>query len=773
MVRAVARFLALSLACVAALWWTTAQAGPVMGSGLRQLVNAWETADPRLPAQMDLHLKDQQGNPLVHVKLQPGMTVDQVLPALQAAGFRLNAVSLIDPTQLDGYLPLAQARGAASLPGVRSLHAVQKPRRNAGSVQSQAVALQKADVAQAHGFDGRGIRVGVLSDSYDACPSPDCSTHAADDIRTGDLPAEGVTVVEDLPPDSGSDEGRAMLQLIHDVAPGSKLGFATAVVSELDFANNIIRLRSEFNADVIVDDIVYFDEPMFSDGVVAQAVDIVARDGAAYFSAAGNNGLEAFEGIYTPIPFALAQLIVATGRANVKLDQIPPEIRPNSVHVFSGIEAGELDINITQRFSSAAPNFISFQWDEPFLPGKVKTDFNIYVFDANGNWMDPASLAFPGFYTTDDNTLTDAAFEFVFLPPFPGEMHGGANVSDYQIVIGKVNDGPARHIKYVNVNGLGVSQFQNAPSVFGHAAAQGAQAVAAMYYAITDFPEDFSSPGPVTIHFDTAGKRLRVPQIRSVPQLTAADGVDTTFFGFDIDGNGLPNFSGTSASAPNAAAVGALALQAAGGPGSLRPSELYRLLQKTATRVPVPNDRSQSAGKAGPVDLNLQGDWTRWANYFGLAVGGTRHSVAAVSLDLSNTGLVWSLNPDRFHVGDSNGIVRADIRQSVSADQTVMTLTFAPGRFHAGQSFRFGMSAFSPILGTTQVDPDRFRDMKITALLDNGQTFKGTVRAEPSHRVNRFTGAGLVNAAAAVRAIREHKHEHKHEHEQEELVGEQ
>ena len=120
----------------------------------------------------------------------------------------------------------------------------------------------------------------------------------------------------------------------------------------------------------------------------------------------------------------------------MKLDQIPAAIRPKSFHNFRNHDGSAA---ITQRFTSAAFNQLGFQWDEPFLLGKVKTDFNVYVFDENGNWMDPFSAAFPGFYTTDNNVLSDEPFEFIVLPPFPGEVHGGRNQSDYQIVIGNVN----------------------------------------------------------------------------------------------------------------------------------------------------------------------------------------------------------------------------------------------------------------------------------------------------------------------------------------------
>ena len=750
----------LSIACAAALAAPAHAAPAVAGGGLKELAREADTVDPRFEQHLRLHVTDRAGNPLVQLHLAAPADA-ATLAKLKAAGLKLTAVSETDATHVEGFVELRQLKALAAVSGVKSAFAVQRPIRYAGAVQSQAVAVQRADIAQALGVDGSGIRVGALSDSFDECGS--CSTHAADDIASGDLPAGGVTVLADIgPTDGGEDEGRAMLQLVHDVAPGAQLGFATAFLGEADFANQILALRDKFHADVIVDDVGYFDEPMFSDGILAQAVDQVVAKGAAYFSSAGNNGLEAWEGTYQPISFDKARQLVANGLGNLKLDQIPAAIRPKTLQVFGGAVGSGLaralasgaPISLSQKFTTAGDNRISFQWDEPFNKGKVRTDFNIYVFDQDGNWMDPASPSFPGFYTTDDNTVTDEAYEFVELPPRAGEIHGGANSSTWQIAIGNVNGGPARHLKWINDNGLGETRTQGAPAVFGHAAARTGQGVAAMYYAIPQFPEDFSAPGPVTILFDKYGNRMGTPEVRNVPQITAADGVDTTFFGFDSDGNGLPNFFGTSAAAPDAAATAALVLQAAGGPGKLKPAQVYSVLQSTAHPIPLPNDRGTAGATAGPVRLTLQGDWTRWGNYFGLTCQPTASPVASVTLDASATGLVFSTNLARFNVGDASGVSASDITVSESPDQKRYTLSFRPGALVGGHYVDFGTSVFAPIQGSTQEDPDRFRGMTMTVTLANGQSFTGTVQAGMPVPVNRFTGAGLVDAAAAVEAVR-------------------
>src|SRR5262249_6597383 len=74
-----------------------------------------------------------------------------------------------------------------------------------------------------------------------------------------------------------------------DMAPGAQLYFATANPSAAQFAANIQALAAA-GCSIIVDDVTYFDEGAFQDGVIAQAVNTVVGNGVTYISSSGDNG---------------------------------------------------------------------------------------------------------------------------------------------------------------------------------------------------------------------------------------------------------------------------------------------------------------------------------------------------------------------------------------------------------------------------------------------------------------------------------------------------
>ncbi len=433
----------------------------------------------------------------------------------------------------------------------------------AGLVTSQADLAEHANTARSNfGVDGTGIKVGILSDSFDTNAS--AATHMADDIANGDLPAD-TTILEDL--GDGSDEGRAMAQLVHDIAPGASIAFATAFAGEADFANNILKLAAA-GAKVIVDDVIYFDELSYQDGPVAQAVNMVAAQGVSYFSSAGNDSnlplVTGYEGAWQ-----FGERYFGGGETT-RLMRFAPGQDYLTVHISGG-------------------EVIDLQWSNPGASagGKGATaDIDLFLTNKDGSQVYAISNSGNiGGDPVEALAATDAAGN-----PLPA--------GTYYIRVG-LWEGPApQEIRVMALgNGLDVSfdspaSNTNTGTLFGHAAATGASAVGAAFYGDTPefgtapaLPEYYTTSGPDRILFDTAGNRLATPDIRTV-SMTAADGVDNTFLGFQIqfDQDTYPNFFGTSAAAPDAAAVAALMLHAQ---SSLTPTDVRSLLMDSASDMDV------------------------------------------------------------------------------------------------------------------------------------------------------------------------------------------
>ncbi len=142
--------------------------------------------------------------------------------------------------------------------------------------------------------DGTGIKIGVLSDSYDMALG--VPQFAALDVANGELPPD-VQLLKDNK-FKASDEGRAMMQLIHDVAPGAKLAFHTATASPRQFELAFKALKDSL-CDIIVDDITFITEPFFGTGRVSDSIQAYVGQGNKFhFTSAGNLANKGFQSSY-------------------------------------------------------------------------------------------------------------------------------------------------------------------------------------------------------------------------------------------------------------------------------------------------------------------------------------------------------------------------------------------------------------------------------------------------------------------------------------------
>ncbi|HEX4499217.1 MAG TPA: IPTL-CTERM sorting domain-containing protein [Thermoanaerobaculia bacterium] len=386
------------------------------------------------------------------------------------------------------------------------------------------------------GTDGTGVKVCVLSDGVDSLTSLEAS---------GDLPAS----VDVLPGQNGSgDEGSAMLEIVHDLAPGATLGFATADTSESQFAQNILDLATS-GCKIIVDDVIYLDESPFEDGPVAQSVNTVTAAGVLYFSSAGNEGnvddgtSGTWEGDFNP---------------NGNLDPVLGD-GAGTVHNFGD---GGQSLSVT----GAGGNSAALIWAEHYdlNTGNASTDFDLYDLD------DSLSMVFDMSTNTQDGSGGD---------DFPVEIIPNDVFSGDRMVIAEFAAGTTSSTPMFNLivfRGVVDPNLATSGATRGHSTSASAFSLAATpavasfdgispdgpfpgLFTAANQSEDFTSDGPRRIILDgltgnelTPGNRTSTGGVvRQKPDFTAADGVSCAAPGF-------APFYGTSAAAPHAAAIAAL-----------------------------------------------------------------------------------------------------------------------------------------------------------------------------------------------------------------------
>ncbi len=448
---------------------------------------------------------------------------------------------------------------------------------HAGTCTSQGDEAIQSDVVRSmYGIDGSGTTVGTLSDSFN------CLGGAGQGVSDGDLPG-GIVVLEEGNCDLDDDEGRAMMEIVFDVAPGASQVFHTADFGQANFAQGIMDLAA-FGANVIVDDILYFREPMFQDGIIAQAVDSVFQSGVSYFSSAGNEGRDSYQHEFHPSGILFV---------------VNPIGKTCEAHDFDP-NAG-IDIFQSVTVPEGSGFTMSFQWDEPFFsvsgPPGSSTDLDIFVLDSS------ESLVLAGGF--EDNVGKDPVEVFGFSnPPNSGQ-------TNFNLLIGRCEGPNPGLIKNVFFDFVGqINEYAtNSSTIYGHANSSGASAVGASFYAETPefgvsppLLEFYSSAGGTPILLDQTGEKLQAPIIRMKPEVVGPDGVDTSFFGIDVPGNACPSFFGTSASAPHAAGVAALMLEAQ---STLLPDELYGLMEITALEMGPRNARTIADDSTASESFNF------------------------------------------------------------------------------------------------------------------------------------------------------------------------
>lgn len=452
---------------------------------------------------------------------------DKFLRGLRSAyGFEPTAVNT-EYSIVQGYVSINSLRELAGRRDLAQIAPMLKARtRTQGIANNQGDQTMNADKARtSFNVDGKGVKVGVISDSVSQV-----GNGLSDSINSGDLPS----VVQVVSDHAGTDEGRAMLEQIHDIAPGASLAFASGEGGQQAFANSVTALKNA-GANVIVDDLGYPDEPFFQEGVIDTAMRAHVSAGGAFVTAVGNDGMSGFE--------QTTSFFTSGGSIVHDFDPAP----------------GPFGRDSRMRVTFDSGGTLVFEWDNPYngLTGSATADLDIRLYQVGSN-----TVKFSGL---DDNIVGGRPLEILTIDP---------GTYDMEITQAQLAPGATAPTRFKLAGDVGLSTVEhtgNRSSAFGHSASNAGISIAAVPWfnappinPITPIrTEDFSSRGGGTYVFAANGNRLISPITTQKPDFAGIDGVNTSFFGDDLpqDVDTLPNFFGTSSAAPNVAAVVALIKQ--------------------------------------------------------------------------------------------------------------------------------------------------------------------------------------------------------------------
>lgn len=447
-------------------------------------------------AKRELYQKVRDGRAYVYISFHQNPEESIFMP------FGVNVTDRDKSNRLvAAWVQVKDLESIAALDDVRTIRTVLPPITRTGSIRTEGDDVHRSsDVRSTFSQRGAGIKVGIISDSAD---------NRADAQATGDLPPDGsgLTVLHDAEDD---DEGTAMLEIVHDMAPNAELFFHNA-------GNNVIAFNSAIDAlvsagcDIICDDMGWLSEPYFEDGVVAKHIrSVIAHHDIIYVTATGNEAQEHYQGTFHSLSPSLSEF-----------------------HDFSHGTSDNTDLYVNIPVDARV--LIVLQWNDLF--GAAGNDYDLLLFSRSAEQVVARS--------EDYQDGDDDPFEYIFYTA------NESTQGDFEIWVTSFNANP----RILEVIISAQYPAQNYPhnispvdSVFGHPAVPEVVAVGAIAVNNPDDPdhrqiEYFSSQGPVTItHPDV--------EIRRKPDICGVDRVSVSGAG------GFPTiFWGTSASAPHVAAI--------------------------------------------------------------------------------------------------------------------------------------------------------------------------------------------------------------------------
>ena len=455
-------------------------------------------------------------------------------------------------------VPVTALGSLAELPGIRWLHTPTYAVSQTGSLLTEGdVPLGSAAVRADLGFDGTGIRVGIISDGIGGL---------ADAQASGDAPVLDTQKSFSIDGIAAGSEGTAIIEIVHDVAPGAILSFANAS-TDLDMIE-AVNFLSEFN-DIVIDDLGFFfpdDQQSAVSRNTAAALNNPAWPIRSYLTSVGNWALRHYQAPFVAGP---------DGKTEFDLEFT------GAVHEFRA-EPGTVDV---QGLGPSTSNEIYMEtgdealavlfWDDPW--GGATNDYDLFLLDETGAVVDESILG--------QGTGFDLPRERFF---FKNDGPAGR----FQVVVQNFEDAAAAATLDLFVfetpklpgEDLALNFNTAASSMLAQSdAGGGVLSIAAVSPTALATVRDYSSRGPTNNGVNK-------------PDLTALDGVSVTGSGgFDT------TFFGTSAAAPHVAGIAALLLQASpaltaadGGNADQERSLLRGLLTGTAVDLAAPGLDAES-----------------------------------------------------------------------------------------------------------------------------------------------------------------------------------